>query len=307
MINKIATELQDLSHSLLVKTNEPLNKYTYTKTGGPADVFAVPQTIEEAQIVVTYAYKNDIPLMVLGNGSNLIIRDGGIRGIVLYLMNLTEITYKNNTLTAQTGAAIIDVSREAHKLSLAGLEFACGIPGSVGGALHMNAGAYGGETKDVLNRALVLTASGELIELDRQTLEAGASYRHSIIADKNYIVLEADFLLTPDAEETIAAKMANFTEQRESRQPLEYPSCGSVFKRPEGRFVGPMIQEAGLQGHTIGGVQVSLKHAGFMVNINQGTATDYIDLIAHVQKVIYQNYNVKLEPEVKILGEEVEV
>lgn len=307
MINKIATELQDLSHSLLVKTNEPLNKYTYTKTGGPADVFAVPQTIEEAQIVVTYAYKNDIPLMVLGNGSNLIIRDGGIRGIVLYLMNLTEITYKNNTLTAQTGAAIIDASREAHKLSLAGLEFACGIPGSVGGALHMNAGAYGGETKDVLNRALVLTASGELIELDRQTLEAGASYRHSIIADKNYIVLEADFLLTPDAEETIAAKMADFTEQRESRQPLEYPSCGSVFKRPEGRFVGPMIQEAGLQGHTIGGVQVSLKHAGFMVNINQGTATDYIDLIAHVQKVIYQNYNVKLEPEVKILGEEVEV
>ena len=307
MINKIATELQDLSHSLLVKTNEHLNKYTYTKTGGPADVFAVPQTIEEAQIVVTYAYKNDIPLMVLGNGSNLIIRDGGIRGIVLYLMNLTEITYKNNTLTAQTGAAIIDVSREAHKLSLAGLEFACGIPGSVGGALHMNAGAYGGETKDVLNRALVLTASGELIELDRQTLEEGASYRHSIIADKNYIVLEADFLLTPDAEETIAAKMANFTEQRESRQPLEYPSCGSVFKRPEGRFVGPMIQEAGLQGHTIGGVQVSLKHAGFMVNINQGTATDYIDLIAHVQKVIHQNYNVKLEPEVKILGEEVEV
>ncbi|SPN76202.1 UDP-N-acetylmuramate dehydrogenase [Brochothrix thermosphacta] len=307
MINKIATELQDLSHSLLVKTNEPLNKYTYTKTGGPADVFAVPQTIEEAQIVVTYAYKNDIPLMVLGNGSNLIIRDGGIRGIVLYLMNLTEITYKNNTLTAQTGSAIIDVSREAHKLSLAGLEFACGIPGSVGGALHMNAGAYGGETKDVLNRALVLTASGELIELDRQTLEEGASYRHSIIADKNYIVLEADFLLTPDAEETIAAKMANFTEQRESRQPLEYPSCGSVFKRPEGRFVGPMIQEAGLQGHTIGGVQVSLKHAGFMVNINQGTATDYIDLIAHVQKVIHQNYNVKLEPEVKILGEEVEV
>lgn len=307
MINKIATELQDLSHSLLVKTNEPLNKYTYTKTGGPADVFAVPQTIEEAQIVVTYAYKNDIPLMVLGNGSNLIIRDGGIRGIVLYLMNLTEITYKNNTLTAQTGAAIIDASREAHKLSLAGLEFACGIPGSVGGALHMNAGAYGGETKDVLNRALVLTASGELIELDRQTLEAGASYRHSIIADKNYIVLEADFLLTPDAEETIAAKMADFTEQRESRQPLEYPSCGSVFKRPEGRFVGPMIQEAGLQGHTIGGVQVSLKHAGFMVNINQGTATDYIDLIAHVQKVIHQNYNVKLEPEVKILGEEIEV
>lgn len=307
MINKIATELQDLSHSLLVKTNEPLNKYTYTKTGGPADVFAVPQTIEEAQIVVTYAYKNDIPLMVLGNGSNLIIRDGGIRGIVLYLMNLTEITYKNNMLTAQTGAAIIDVSREAHKLSLAGLEFACGIPGSVGGALHMNAGAYGGETKDVLNRALVLTASGELIELDRQTLEEEASYRHSIIADKNYIVLEADFLLTPDAEETIAAKMANFTEQRESRQPLEYPSCGSVFKRPEGRFVGPMIQEAGLQGHTIGGVQVSLKHAGFMVNINQGTATDYIDLIAHVQKVIHQNYNVKLEPEVKILGEEVEV
>lgn len=307
MINKIATELQDLSHSLLVKTNEPLNKYTYTKTGGPADVFAVPQTIEEAQIVVTYAYKNDIPLMVLGNGSNLIIRDGGIRGIVLYLMNLTEITYKNNTLTAQTGAAIIDASREAHKLCLAGLEFACGIPGSVGGALHMNAGAYGGETKDVLNRALVLTASGELIELDRQTLEAGASYRHSIIADKNYIVLEADFLLTPDAEETIAAKMADFTEQRESLQPLEYPSCGSVFKRPEGRFVGPMIQEAGLQGHTIGGVQVSLKHAGFMVNINQGTATDYIDLIAHVQKVIHQNYNVKLEPEVKILGEEVEV
>lgn len=304
MIEIIAAELKEMNDALIIKTNEPLHSYTYTKTGGKADVFIAPRSIEEVQTVVKYAHQHKIPLMVLGNGSNLIIRDGGIRGIVLYLMEMAKITHTEHTITAQTGAAIIDVSRYARGISQSGLEFACGIPGSVGGALHMNAGAYGGETKDVLNRALVLTMAGELLELKRETLEAGASYRHSLIGEKKYIVLEADFLLQDDDATTIAAKMADFTEQRESRQPLEYPSCGSVFKRPAGRFVGPMIQEAGLQGFTIGGVQVSTKHAGFMVNVNNGTATDYMNLIAHVQQVILATYDVKLEPEVKIIGEE---
>lgn len=304
MIEKIAADLTEMNDALILKIDEPLYPYTYTKTGGNADIFIAPHTVAEVQAVVKYTHEHKIPLMVLGNGSNLIIRDGGIRGIVLYLINMNKITHTNHTITAQTGAAIIDVSRYARDISHTGLEFACGIPGSVGGALHMNAGAYGGETKDVLNGALVLTETGVLLELDRETLEAGTSYRHSLIGDKNYIVLEADFLLCEDSQAMIAAKMADFTEQRETRQPLEFPSCGSVFKRPAGRFVGPMIREAGLQGYTIGGVQVSTKHAGFMVNVNNGTATDYMSLIAHVQQVILEKYDVQLEPEVKIIGEQ---
>jgi len=285
-----------------VKINEPLKNYTYTKTGGHADFLLLPTTYDEIQETIRYANAHSIPITILGNGSNLIIKDGGIRGIVLNLTRLTSILKSGNNIIAQSGAAIIDTSRFARDAEFTGLEFACGIPGSVGGAVFMNAGAYGGEVSDVLESVLVVTKEGELIRLKKEELEL--SYRHSIISEKQYIVLEATFALKAGEPTQINEKMNELTFLRESKQPLEYPSCGSVFKRPPGLFAGKLIQDSGLQGTQVGGVQVSTKHAGFMVNVENGTATDYIQLIQHVQRVVKEKFNVKLETEVKIIGED---
>lgn len=285
-----------------IKLNEPLSNYTYTKTGGNADIFVMPKTIEETQAIVSYCHQNNIPLTILGNGSNLIIKDGGIRGVIVHLDLLQSIKRNNTQVIAMSGAKLIDTAKFALDESLSGLEFACGIPGSIGGALHMNAGAYGGEISDVLEAATVLTQAGELKKLKRSELKA--AYRFSTIAEKKYIVLEATFALQLDDKNTIQVKMDELTAAREAKQPLEYPSCGSVFKRPPGHFAGKLIQDSGLQGHIIGGAQVSLKHAGFIVNIGGATATDYMNLIAHVQKTVREKFDVELETEVKIIGEE---
>lgn len=285
-----------------VKINEPLKHYTYTKTGGHADFLLLPTTYDEIQKTIRYANTHSIPVTILGNGSNLIIKDGGIRGIVLNLTKLTTILKVGKKVIAQSGAAIIDTSRFARDAHFTGLEFACGIPGSVGGAVYMNAGAYGGEVSDVLESVLVVTKEGELIRLEKEELHL--SYRHSIISEKQYIVLEATFALEKGEPAQINEKMNELTFLRESKQPLEYPSCGSVFKRPPGLFAGKLIQDSGLQGTQIGGVQVSIKHAGFMVNVENGTATDYIQLIQHVQRVVKEKFNVQLETEVKIIGED---
>ncbi|WP_149023979.1 UDP-N-acetylmuramate dehydrogenase [Listeria grandensis] len=288
--------------ALIVKQKEDLATYTFTKTGGQADIFAMPTSHDLAAKTITFANTNQIPLTVLGNGSNLIIKDGGIRGIVMYLDALNVIKREGAKIIAGCGAKIIDVSRFALDASLSGLEFACGIPGSVGGALYMNAGAYGGEISDVLTEATVLTSTGELKHLQKDQLEA--RYRRSSIADKHYIVLEAVFELALGDKQVIRLKMDELTEARESKQPLEYPSCGSVFKRPPGHFAGKLIQEAGLQGYQIGGAQVSRKHAGFIVNIDKATATDYMTLIEHVQKTVFEASGIMLETEVKIIGED---
>lgn len=285
-----------------IKLNEPLSNYTYTKTGGNADIFVMPKTIEETQAIVSYCHQNNIPLTILGNGSNLIIKDGGIRGVIVNLDLLQSIKRNNTQVIAMSGAKLIDTAKFALDESLSGLEFACGIPGSIGGALHMNAGAYGGEISDVLEAATVLTQAGELKKLKRSELKA--AYRFSTIAEKKYIVLEATFALQLDDKNTIQVKMDELTAAREAKQPLEYPSCGSVFKRPPGHFAGKLIQDSGLQGHIIGGAQVSLKHAGFIVNIGGATATDYMNLIAHVQKTVREKFDVELETEVKIIGED---
>ncbi|EFS03196.1 UDP-N-acetylenolpyruvoylglucosamine reductase [Listeria seeligeri FSL S4-171] len=285
-----------------IKLNEPLSNYTYTKTGGNADIFVMPKTIEETQAIVSYCYQNNIPLTILGNGSNLIIKDGGIRGVIVHLDLLQSIKRNNTQVIAMSGAKLIDTAKFALDESLSGLEFACGIPGSIGGALHMNAGAYGGEISDVLEAATVLTQAGELKKLKRSELKA--AYRFSTIAEKKYIVLEATFALQLDDKNTIQVKMDELTAAREAKQPLEYPSCGSVFKRPPGHFAGKLIQDSGLQGHIIGGAQVSSKHAGFIVNIGGATATDYMNLIAHVQKTVREKFDVELETEVKIIGED---
>ncbi|EAD1384150.1 TPA: UDP-N-acetylmuramate dehydrogenase [Listeria monocytogenes] len=294
--------LQTQFPHIAIKLNEPLSKYTYTKTGGEADVFVMPKTIEEAQEVVAYCHQNKIPLTILGNGSNLIIKDGGIRGVILHLDLLQTIERNNTQIIAMSGAKLIDTAKFALNESLSGLEFACGIPGSIGGALHMNAGAYGGEISDVLEAATVLTQTGELKKLKRSELKA--AYRFSTIAEKNYIVLDATFSLALEEKNLIQAKMDELTAAREAKQPLEYPSCGSVFKRPPGHFAGKLIQDSGLQGHIIGGAQVSLKHAGFIVNIGGATATDYMNLIAYVQKTVREKFDVELETEVKIIGED---
>ncbi|HEY4600948.1 MAG TPA: UDP-N-acetylmuramate dehydrogenase [Cerasibacillus sp.] len=285
-----------------VLVDEYLKEHTYTRLGGKADFFVTPETYEQVQQVVKLANQEQVPFTLLGNGSNLIVKDGGIRGIVMNLHRLNQIRTDGSTLVAASGARIIDASRKALEAHLTGLEFACGIPGSVGGALYMNAGAYGGEIKDVLAHTLVVTKEGELIKLSAEELDL--SYRTSNIPTNGYIVLEATFHLKHGDYDGIKAIMDDLTFKRESKQPLEYPSCGSVFKRPPGYFAGKLIQDSGLQGTQVGGAEVSTKHAGFIVNKNGATAQEYIDLIHHVQKTVKEKFGVQLEREVRIIGED---
>ncbi|EOS7705838.1 UDP-N-acetylmuramate dehydrogenase [Enterococcus hirae] len=281
--------------------DEPLMNYTFTKTGGPADVLVFPKTQNEVKEVVDYCRTHDVPWMVLGNASNLIVQDGGIRGMVIMLTEMKQIRVSGRMVTAEAGAKLIDTTYAALDTSLTGFEFACGIPGSIGGAVYMNAGAYGGEIKDVLAEVDVLLADGTLKTLTNE--EMAFSYRHSKIQEMDAVVLEARFQLTAGEHEVIKGRMDELTELRQSKQPLEYPSCGSVFKRPVGHFTGQLIQEAGLQGLKWGGAQISEKHAGFIVNIDHATATDYTELIAHIQEVIKEKFDVSLETEVRIIGE----
>ncbi|KLI03474.1 UDP-N-acetylmuramate dehydrogenase [Sporolactobacillus inulinus] len=287
-----------------VKIDEDLSTYTFTHTGGKADLFVTPSTYEEVGQLIAYAYKKEMPVTYLGRGSNLIVRDGGIRGLVIHCGRMNQITSAGESIIAQSGASIIDVSRFALAHERTGLEFACGIPGSVGGALYMNAGAYGGETADVLRQAVVVDAKGKILTLCGDELDMG--YRHSAISKKGYLALEGTFHLKKGDPKKIKAEMDRLTALRELKQPLEYPSCGSVFKRPPGYFAGKLIQDSGLQGTRIGGVEVSKKHAGFMVNVDHGTASDYIRLIKHVQQTVKKKFGVDLETEVKIIGEKLQ-
>jgi UDP-N-acetylmuramate dehydrogenase len=285
-----------------VKFFEPIKNHTYTKVGGKADIFITPSKYEEVQFVLNNAYELKVPVTILGNGSNVIVKDGGIRGITLNLKRLKQIYSLNNVITAQSGATLFDVSQKALINGLSGFEFACGIPGTVGGALYMNAGAYGGQISDVLERALVLTEDGEFLNLTRKDIVFG--YRQGTFAEKKYIVLEATFRLEKLNHFKIKRKMDEFTHAREMKQPLEYPSCGSVFKRPPNHFAGKLIQDSELQGIRFGGAEVSKKHAGFIVNVHHATAKDYTELIKHIQKVVKLNFKIELETEVIIIGDE---
>ncbi|MFC6117976.1 UDP-N-acetylmuramate dehydrogenase [Macrococcoides bohemicum] len=302
-VTEIYKQLSTIIDPTLIKMNEPLKNYTYTKTGGNADIYITPIKYSEIQKTIQYANENNITVTFLGNGSNIIIRDGGIRGIVISLLGLTDVQVEYDTIIASSGAAIIDVSRIARDHHLTGLEFACGIPGSVGGAVYMNAGAYGGEVKDVIESATVVNHHGEILTLTNEAL--ALDYRTSIIQSEHYVVLEATFKLQRGDINLIQSQMDILTERREDKQPLEYPSCGSVFRRPPGHFAGQLIQEAGLQGYRMGGVEVSKKHAGFIVNVDNGTATDYEEMIAHVQKVVLENSGIELQPEVRVIGEKI--
>ena len=294
------TDLENIP-DLLIKFNEPLSNYTYTKVGGPADILTFPATIEALTELSAKAKATDTPVTVLGNASNLIVRDGGIRGVVILLEKLDSVKVAGYTIEAQAGAKLKEVTQVAQANSLTGFEFACGIPGSIGGAVFMNAGAYGGEISQVLVSCKVMDAAGNVSVLSASEMQFG--YRHSVIRDKNLIVLSAKFELQAGDPTQIQNEMDRLNFLRESKQPLEYPSCGSVFKRPVGHFTGQLIQEAKLQGQRIGGVEVSKKHAGFMVNVADGNATDYEKLIALVIEKVKENSGVTLEPEVRIIGE----
>lgn len=298
---KIEEDLKAILPDLDIKTNEPLMKYTYTKTGGNADFYITVRSTEETSSLIRYCTTRGIPVTYLGNGSNIIIRDGGIRGVVINLLEIKHTRVEGDRLIVGSGYPIIEASRDALAHELTGLEFACGIPGSIGGAIYMNAGAYGGEVKDCILEVTAITPEGEVITFSKDTLEL--DYRTSVFQENNCIILEAVFQLQKGNPDEIKALMDDLTDKRESKQPLEYPSCGSVFQRPPGNFAGKLIQDAGLQGFRVGGVEVSKKHAGFMVNVDAGTAGDYEMLIEHVQDVVAREFGVELNREVRIIGE----
>ncbi|EHJ56933.1 UDP-N-acetylenolpyruvoylglucosamine reductase [Streptococcus urinalis FB127-CNA-2] len=295
------TYLNDSLNGIDIRENEPLKNYTYTKVGGPADFLAFPRNRFELVRLVKYANQNDIPWMVLGNASNLIVRDGGIRGFVIMFDKLNTVKVNGYTIEAEAGANLIETTRVARFNSLSGFEFACGIPGSVGGAVYMNAGAYGGEIAHILLSAQVLTPEGDIKTIQARDMAFG--YRHSVIQSTGDVVISAKFALRPGNYDQITQEMKRLNHLRQLKQPLEYPSCGSVFKRPVGHFAGQLIMESQLKGHRIGGVEVSEKHAGFMINVDNGTANDYEQLIVHVIKTVETNSGIRLEPEVRIIGE----
>ncbi|MFD1429679.1 UDP-N-acetylmuramate dehydrogenase [Lacticaseibacillus mingshuiensis] len=288
---------------LSVHLNEPLSHFTFTQTGGPADLLALPTSVGEVQQLLAEARAQALPVTVIGNASNLIVKDGGIRGLVILLTKMTGVTCDGTQLIAEAGARLIDVTEVAYQAGLGGLAFAAGIPGSIGGAVFMNAGAYGGEICDVLASAEVLTRDGQLKTYSNEDMQF--AYRHSLVQDTGDIVLRATFALTRQPRPQIRAAMDHFNSLRASKQPLDYPSCGSVFKRPAGHFVGPMIQQSGLQGHIIGGAQISEKHAGFIVNLGGATASDYLAMIHYVQEHVAAKFGVALHPEVRIIGSDV--
>lgn len=291
-----------LGEQVEILVAEPMKNHTTFRIGGPADALALPKTPEEVAEVVRFCHEHAQPYYVLGNGSNLLVSDEGYRGLVLQLYrNFNEIQVNGETITVQSGAMLAAVARTAYQTGLTGLEFASGIPGTIGGAVVMNAGAYGGEMKNVLKEVTVLTKEGEVLVIPAKALELG--YRTSVIPKNGWIVLGAVLQLKKGDQEQILARMEELKEQRITKQPLDLPSAGSTFKRPEGYFAGKLIMDAGLRGFTVGGAQVSEKHCGFVVNRGNATAADVWKLICEVKRRVKEMTGVELEPEVKLLGD----
>lgn len=294
-------ELLHTFPNMCICIDEPLRHYTYTKTGGKADAVAFPSSKDTLQTLLIWAKQQHIPVLILGNGSNVIVKDSGFSGIVILLEKMNTVTINETIVTVESGMTLIELAKIVRDNALTGLEFASGIPGSVGGAVFMNAGAYGGEMKDIIESVTVVSREGQFKCYSNKDM--AFSYRHSLIQDTHDIIIETQLKLLKGKKEEITTKMDYLTALRQEKQPLEYPSCGSVFKRPDGFFAGKLIQDAGLQGKRIGGVEVSKKHAGFMVNVANGTASDYKALIEHVQSEVKRQFNVNLETEVKFIGD----
>lgn len=285
-----------------VYVQEPMSKHTTFRIGGPADYFVLPHSRQEVKELIALCKEEGEPFYIVGNGSNLLVGDKGYRGVIIQLFkNLAEIEITGNRIKADAGALLARVSKNAMDAGLSGMEFASGIPGTLGGALTMNAGAYGGEMKDILVEADVLTEDGDFLTIPVEEMEM--SYRTSVVAKKNYTVLGAVLELKSGEKEEIQKRMEELKEQRVSKQPLEYPSAGSTFKRPEGYFAGKLIMDAGLRGFTVGGAQVAEKHCGFVINKGNATAMDVCTLMEQVSGKVEEQFGVRLEPEVKMLGD----
>ena len=285
-----------------IKIDENMSNHIHFKVGGPVDILLIPSKVSQVVETLKICKNENIPYFIIGNGSNLLVKDGGIRGVVIKLSNLLSIEVNGNIIKASSGTLLEDVSKKAVENSLTGFEFACGIPGSVGGAVFMNAGAYDGEIKNVIKEAEVLDRDGNIKVLSKEELELG--YRTSKVMKDNLVVISATFELTKGDKENIRERVNELTEKRESKQPLEYPSAGSTFKRPEGYFAGKLIQDAGLKGASLGGAAVSEKHSGFVINKDGATAEDVLNLIAHVQNEVKKQFGVELHTEVRIIGED---
>ena len=282
---------------------EPMAKHTSFRIGGPADVLAQPGNEAELAELLKRAADHAVSVTLVGNGSNLLVRDKGIRGLVIKLSNLfSSITVEGNVLTFGSGISLAMASKKAASLSLSGLEFAVGIPGTIGGAVYMNAGAYDGEMAKVVTSVQVMDRQGQSSQLKADELDF--SYRHTALQNSGLIVTSVTVSLQPGEAESIKAKMDDFSQRRIAKQPLELPSAGSMFKRPVGYFAGTLIEQTGLKGYTVGGAQVSTKHAGFVVNVGGATAKDVLQLIRDVQDRVLAAQGVQLEPEVLVLGEE---
>lgn len=285
-----------------VHTDEPMSRHTTFRIGGNADYFVKPGNADEVAAVIVVCREYNIPYFILGNGSNLLVSDDGYRGMIINIMdNMDSVTVDGRIITAQAGAMLVRVSVMARDNALTGLEFASGIPGTIGGAVYMNAGAYGGEMKNVVKTVRAIDEYGRIYELDSEKMDF--SYRHSIVEERKLIVLEVTLELEHGSREAIDDRMKELAEARRSKQPLEYPSAGSTFKRPEGYFTGKLIMDAGLRGYSVGGAQVAEKHCGFVINKGGATASDVVELIRDVQHDVDDKFGVTLEPEVKMLGE----
>ena len=283
--------------------NEPMKNHTSFKIGGPVDLMIIAENEEELIDAIKISRENKIDFLIMGNGSNLLIKDGGIRGIVIKVNEgFNKIKLDNNKLYCEAGALLSRVSKKALKHSLKGMEFASGIPGTIGGAITMNAGAYGGEMKDIITKVRVINSNNEIVEYTNE--EMNFRYRNSRVGDEDLIVLGVEIELTPGDFDEIEETMKDLTNKRTSKQPLEFPSGGSTFKRPEGYFAGKLIEDSGLKGLRHGGAQVSEKHSGFVINVDNANCKDVLELISVIQKVVRDMFNVELEREIKLLGED---
>lgn len=301
MNQELGKKLLSILKEEQVKKSEPMKSHTTFRVGGPADYFVTPQTAEEVAKVIEVCSQENVPYYIVGNGSNLLVSDNGYNGVIIQIYKqMNQVEVNGHEIHAQAGALLSLIANRALEAELTGFEFAAGIPGTLGGACVMNAGAYGGEMKDVLKSVTVLTGDGEVKTLQKEELELG--YRTSVIAKRGYIVLDAVIGLQGGKKEEIKAVMDDLKERRITKQPLEYPSAGSTFKRPEGYFAGKLIQDAGLRGFQVGGAQVSEKHCGFVINKDQATAADVMNLMNQVSDKVYEKFGVRLEPEVKRLG-----
>ena len=283
--------------------NEPMKKHTSFKIGGPADILVQPQDADALAQALAAARDYEVPVTILGNGSNVLVRDKGIRGLVIKIGNaLKTFRQDGERLYFGAGYSLALASRKAWECGLSGMEFAVGIPGSIGGAVYMNAGAYNGEMKCVVENVRVMDMAGKAMELTAEDLQFG--YRKTSLQQSGYIITEVCLKMQPGDKDAIKAMMDDFSSRRISKQPLELPSAGSMFKRPPGHFAGTLIEQAGLKGYTVGGAQVSEKHAGFVVNRGSATAADVLQLIADVRRIVMEKAGVELHPEVLVIGEE---